>query len=149
MESIKRGPQRHETATEVQRRSLVTTEATPVQIPAEGKGMIQARCKFCQDNTSPTVRESSAAAGMSTRQEDAAVNIKYSASRRKILSAFTEDSRPQARSRTTWLKRIKQEEWTKAWRNSKKTMGPRRQFALFPKEMCWHATDHRQPSNVK
>lgn len=28
-------------------------------------------------------------------------------------------------------------------------MGPQRQLALFPKEMLWHANDHRQPSSVK
>lgn len=44
---------------------------------------------------------------------------------------------------------IKQEVRGKEWRNSKKSAGPKRQFALFPKEMLWHASDHRQPSSVK
>lgn len=62
------------------------------------------------------------------------------------LLSFIWQTQRRVKSRTRRPKHIKHEVRAKEWRNSEKTV---KQFALYPKEMLWHVSDHRQPSIVK
>lgn len=69
--------------------------------------------------------------------------------RRDFLATSIWQTQLWVKSLTRELKHIKQERKGEEWRISRKTLGPRRQLALFPKEMLWHANDQRQASSVK
>lgn len=142
------GPRSHETGTEVQRSGHVTKEATPVQVPAEGNGTMKERGKFLSRLSLARhhIPDCSCFSGCS---ESSAENRRDHQTSRNIQHQEADTVKLRVKRQTTGSKHIKQEAWSEEWRNSRRTVGPRRQFALFPKEMCWHASDHRQPSNVK